>query len=87
MQILESRLEVQRVRAEEASSGDLSEGQVKLLRQIEILQTQYSVATENWRGIEGSLLSRIANLEAERNEVTTKEVELRRKLREAVCYL
>ena len=60
---------------------------MKLLRQIETLQTQYSVATENWRGIEASLLSRITTLESERDEMARREADTRRKARETVKSL
>lgn len=58
--------------------------QVKLLRQIETLQNQYAVASENWQGIEGSLLGRVAALEKERDEIAKKEADIRRKARETV---
>lgn len=77
-------METFRTRIEEASSGGNSDWQVKLLRQIETLQTQYSAASENWRGIEASLLSRIAGLEKEKDEMSRREVDFRRKAREAV---
>ncbi|KAJ2985601.1 hypothetical protein NUW58_g5442 [Xylaria curta] len=83
LQVLESKLELSRVRAEEASSGAVGDAQVKLLRQIETLQTQYSVASENWQGIEASLEARAANLERERDEALRRESEMRRKAREA----
>ena len=80
---LESRLESFRSRAEEASSGDHGEVSAKLLRQVETLQNQYAVASENWHGIESSLMGRITVLEKERDEVTSRESEARKKLREA----
>jgi hypothetical protein len=82
--VLESKMESLRARAEEASSGVTSDAQVKLLRQIETLQTQYAVASENWQALEGSLLSRLANVEKERDEVARREGEARRKIREVV---
>lgn len=82
VQILESKLEALRVRAEEASSGAVGDAQVKLLRQIETLQTQYSVASENWQGMEASLEARAANLEKERDEALRRESDMRRKARE-----
>ena len=84
---LEGRLEAMRERAEEASSGATTDAQVNLLRQIETLQTQYSVASENWQGIEGTMLSRITRLEQERDELTRKESDLRKKARDAVWLL
>ena len=80
----ESRLEAYRARAEEAAAGSGGDLQVKLLRQIETLQNQSAVASENWQGIEGSLLGRIANMEKERDEALRKEAEVRRKARESV---
>ena len=83
-QMLESRLELMRTRAEEVSSGATGDAQAKLLRQIETLQTQYAVATENWQGIEASLSSRATSLEKERDEALRREAEIRRKAREIV---
>ncbi|KAI4127793.1 MAG: hypothetical protein LQ338_003022 [Usnochroma carphineum] len=80
--ILESRLEVYRARAEEASAGSGGDVQAKLLRQIETLQNQYAIASENWQGIEGSLLARAATLEKERDEIAKREADVRRKARE-----
>ncbi|KAL8944101.1 MAG: hypothetical protein Q9216_000692 [Gyalolechia sp. 2 TL-2023] len=80
--ILESRLEAYRARAEEASAGSGGEVQAKLLRQIETLQNQYAIASENWQGIEGSLLSRTSALEKERHEIAKRETDVRRKARE-----
>jgi TATA element modulatory factor len=85
-QMLESRLEIMRTRAEEVSSGATSDAQAKLLRQIETLQTQYAVASENWQGIEASLVTRIKSLEKERDEALKKESDIRRRAREAVCF-
>lgn len=82
--VLESKMESLRSRAEEASSGATGETQAKLLRQIETLQTQYSVASENWHTLEGSLLSRLANVEKERDDIAKREGELRKKIRELV---
>lgn len=85
-QMLESKLEVMRARAEEVSSGATGDAQAKLLRQIETLQSQYAVASENWQGIEASLIARATNLEKERDEATRKEADVRRKAREVVCF-
>ena len=79
---LESKLESFRARAEEASSSDHGDVQAKLLRQIETLQSQYAAASQNWQGIEGSLLGRITNLEKERDDIANRESDIRRKLRE-----
>lgn len=82
--VLESRLEAYRARAEEASAGSGGDVQAKLLRQIETLQDHYAVASENWQGIEGSLLARAAALEKERDEIAKREADVRRKVRDTV---
>lgn len=82
--VLESKMESLRAKAEEVSSSTAGDAQAKLLRQIETLQTQYAVASENWHGIESSLLSRLASVEKERDEIAQKEADLRRKAREMV---
>ena len=84
LNILESRLEAYRARAEEASAGQTGDVQAKLLRQIETLQNQYAVASENWQGIEGSLLARVTALEKERDDIAKREADVRRKAREMV---
>ncbi|KAM0309835.1 hypothetical protein ABEW05_004917 [Botrytis cinerea] len=81
-QILEGKLEMMRARAEEVSTGATGDAQAKLLRQIETLQTQYAVASENWQGIEASLTARATSLEKERDEATKREADVRRKARE-----
>ncbi|KGO66721.1 hypothetical protein PITC_056140 [Penicillium italicum] len=80
--VLESKMESLRSRAEEASSGATGETQAKLLRQIETLQTQYAAASENWHTLEGSLLSRLASVEKERDDASRREIDLRKKIRE-----
>lgn len=82
--VLESKMESLRSRAEEASSGATGETQAKLLRQIETLQTQYAAASENWHTLEGSLLSRLASVEKERDDAGRREIDLRKKIREMV---
>ncbi|KAJ9501207.1 hypothetical protein H2202_003001 [Exophiala xenobiotica] len=84
---LESKLEYFRVRAEEASSADHGHVQAKLLRQVETLQSQYATASQNWQGIESTLLGRITNLEKERDEIAAREADLRKKLRDATLKL
>ena len=84
--MLESKLEVLRARAEEVSVGETSDAQVNLLRQIETLQTQYTIASENWQGIEGTLLSRVSSLEKERDELSARESQIRKKARELVSF-
>ncbi|KUI66238.1 Protein SGM1 [Cytospora mali] len=83
VQVMESKLEAMRVMAEEVSSGAMGDSQAKLLRQVETLQTQYAIATENWQGIESTLQARISNLEKERDEAQHRESEMRKKAREA----
>lgn len=80
---LEGRLESFRARAEEASSNDAGDTHAKLLRQVETLQQQYVAASQNWQGIEGTLLARIGALEKDRDDAKGIEMELRRKLRDA----
>ncbi|KAL8422845.1 hypothetical protein RB596_003211 [Gaeumannomyces avenae] len=82
-QAMESKLEAMRTRAEETSSGALGDSQAKLLRQVETLQTQYAIASDNWQGIEATLLGRISNLEKERDEAQQRESDMRKKAREA----
>ncbi|SPN97830.1 uncharacterized protein DNG_01342 [Cephalotrichum gorgonifer] len=82
LQTLEGKLEAMRVIAEEASSNAAGDAQAKLLRQIETLQSQYATACENWQGIEASLTARIAILERERDEVSRKETETRKKAKD-----
>lgn len=84
IQALEGRLEVMRSRAEEVSTGAGGDAQAKLLRQIETLQSQYSVASENWQGIELSLTARITTLQSERDEALKREADIRKKAREMV---
>lgn len=86
VQMLENKLEALRASAEEASSGAVGDAQVKLHRQIETLQTQHSIASENWRVLEASLETKATNLERERDEALRRESEMRRKAREVVSY-
>lgn len=83
-QMLESKLEVMRARAEEVTTGATGDAQAKLLRQIETLQTQYAVASENWQGIEASLIARAGSLEKERDEAIKRESDIRKRAREVV---
>ncbi|KAF3099566.1 hypothetical protein TWF569_000762 [Orbilia oligospora] len=80
--MLETKLEIMRARAEEASTGTSGHTHAKLLRQIETLQSQYAVASENWQGIEASLMTRLTNVEKERDELSRKEGDVRKKARE-----
>lgn len=81
----EGKLEAMRVTAEEASAG--SGGDIKLIRHIETLQSQYASASENWQGIETSLLTKAASLEKERDEAQRRESEMRKKARDAVNHI
>ncbi|KXH62648.1 M protein repeat protein [Colletotrichum salicis] len=82
LQAMEGKLEAMRALAEEASSGAVGDSQVKLLRQVETLQTQHAIAAENWQGIEASLIARVANLERERDDALRRESDMRKKARE-----
>ncbi|KAK9428674.1 TATA element modulatory factor 1 TATA binding-domain-containing protein [Lipomyces doorenjongii] len=77
---LEHKLEMLRIQTEELSAGATGDTQAKMLRQVETLQSQYAIATQNWHGIEASLHSRIASLENEHDEVGKREATLRKKL-------
>lgn len=79
---LESKLESFRARVEEVSSNNHGDVQAKLLRQIETLQSQYAAASQNWQGIESTLLSRITNLEKERDDAATREGDVRKRVRD-----
>ncbi|PNS19791.1 hypothetical protein CAC42_7758 [Sphaceloma murrayae] len=79
---LEARMEALRLRAEEVSSDQAGDGQAKLLRQIETLQTQYSLAAENWRTIEGTLNARLTAVEKERDDTVKREGDVRKKARD-----
>ncbi|EGR50558.1 uncharacterized protein TRIREDRAFT_57957 [Trichoderma reesei QM6a] len=83
LQNMERKLEGVRVTAEEAASGTGGEAQVKLLRQIETLQSQYAIARQNWQGIEASLMAKTTSLERERDEAERRESEMRKKARDA----
>jgi len=52
------------------------------MRKIETLQSQYSLASENWQGIESSFQSRVSALEKERDDAIRGESESRRRVRE-----
>ncbi|KAB8339053.1 hypothetical protein FH972_021989 [Carpinus fangiana] len=82
MSILETRLEVMRERSEEASTGSTNDSHAKLMRQVETLQSQYAVASENWQILESSLQSRLTALEKEKDETSRAETEARKKARE-----
>lgn len=84
-QSLETKLEVLRSRSEElTSTGSSSTGsETQLLRQVETLQTQYSLASQNWQALESSLQARVAALEKERDDIAKREGDMRKKSRDA----
>ncbi|KAG6297507.1 hypothetical protein E4U46_006500 [Claviceps purpurea] len=84
---VEGKLEAMRVAAEEASAGNGGEAQVKMFRQMETLQSQYTSARENWQGIEASLIAKSTGLEKERDEAQRRESEMRKKARDAAVRL
>lgn len=81
---LEARVEMFRSRSEELSSGTSSDSNVTLLRQIEVLQSQHNIATENWNGIEQNLQNRITSLEQQLEESGTREAYFRKKVKTLV---
>ncbi|KAK7426852.1 hypothetical protein QQZ08_006598 [Neonectria magnoliae] len=83
LRVAESKLEGMRAAAEEASSGSGGDSQIKLIRQIETLQSQYASASDNWQGIEASLLTKVSNLEKEKDEAQRRESEMRKKARDS----
>jgi hypothetical protein len=82
-QSLETKLELLRSRTEEVTSSTTTDTQAKLLRQVETLQTQYSLASENWQTLESTLNSRVAALQKERDDIARREADVRKKAREA----
>ena len=84
---MESKLEVLRSREEESSTSATSSAQAKLLRQIEMLQTQHTIASQNWQRIEGSLQHRNEKLEKEKNDLTKKWEEEKKKVKDAVFQM
>lgn len=73
-----------------AAGGAVSESpHVALYRQIEVLQSQHSIATENWNGIEANLQSRITSLEQQVEESNTRDIHFRKKIKSlvSVCDL
>lgn len=53
-----------------------------MLRQVETLQTQYALASENWQALESTLNSRVIALEKERDDIAKREADVRKKARE-----
>lgn len=83
---METKLETMKAQSEKTSPISSNESVAKLMRQLDNLQAQYFVASENWQGIETTLLSQINALEAERDEAQRKASDMRRKAKEAVSY-
>ncbi|ORY75435.1 TATA element modulatory factor 1 TATA binding-domain-containing protein [Protomyces lactucae-debilis] len=79
---LESQVESLLAQVEESSAGVAEHAQTKLLRQMENLQTQHSIAVQNWSRIEESLLARVAAAEGERDRLEEAEAALKTRLRE-----
>ncbi|CCH40469.1 Laminin-like protein [Wickerhamomyces ciferrii] len=71
---LETKIEQLRFQNEnaQASTGTEDEGYLKLIRQHDTLQNQYTSATENWQSIEASLGNRISSLQNDLNSVKTQ---------------
>jgi chromosome segregation ATPase len=82
MQSLETKLELLRSRSEEVTSNTSTDAQAKLLRQVETLQMQYALASENWQALESTLSSRVMALEKERDDIARREADIRKKARE-----
>jgi len=55
-----------------------------MMRQIEMLQTQHAIASQNWQRIEGSLQLRAEGLEKEKLDLTRKLEDERKRVKEAV---
>ena len=73
-----------RSREEESSTSAISSAQAKLLRQIEMLQTQHTIANQNWQRIEGSLQHRNESFEKEKIDLTRKLDEEKKKVKDTV---
>ena len=52
-----------------------------------MLQTQHTIASQNWQRIEGSLQHRNESLEKEKNDLTKKWEEERKRVKEDVRLL
>lgn len=77
-------MEVLRSRVEESSTSANSSAQAKMMRQIEMLQTQHTIASQNWQRIEGSLQHRAEGLEKEKLDLTRKWEDEKKKVKEMV---
>jgi len=52
-----------------------------------MIQTQHAIASQNWQRIEGSLQVRAESLEKEKNDLTKRLEEEKRKVKDAVLAL
>jgi hypothetical protein len=52
-----------------------------------MIQTQHAIASQNWQRIEGSLQVRAEGLEKEKNDLTKRLEEEKRKVKDAVLAL
>jgi hypothetical protein len=84
---LESEVEMLRAQVEESSASSVEHAQTKLLRQMENLQTQHSIAVQNWSRIEENLLARVSAAEEERDRLEDAEALLKTRLREQASKL
>lgn len=55
-----------------------------MLRQIEMLQTQHMIASQNWQRIEGSLQVRNESLEEDKIDLIRRWEDEKKKIKEAV---
>ena len=84
VQNLESKVELFRARAEEASVGESSHSQAKLLRQIELLQNQHAHALQNWEKIETTLIRKNDEVDGRYNEMKEMHARLRIQIEQSV---
>ncbi|KAH3679256.1 hypothetical protein WICMUC_001136 [Wickerhamomyces mucosus] len=70
---LEEKIEQLRFQSENAQTlSNSNESYLKLTRQYDTLQIQYTSATENWQSIEASLMNKINNYEVEIDQLKSK---------------
>lgn len=85
---LEARVEHYRALSEAARATSSSDGGSKeasesaLVQQVEVLQAQHAIASENWAGIETRLRDRVAEMERELESAKTQEISLRKKYKD-----
>uniref|UniRef100_A0A060T432 ARAD1A13948p n=1 Tax=Blastobotrys adeninivorans TaxID=409370 RepID=A0A060T432_BLAAD len=81
---LESRVEFYRGRVEDSASAQDSNPDstvAHLTRQIETLQSQHSIAAENWTEIESNLLHKISALESQLEDTRQHDQQARKRLK------